>query len=76
MSQKPAEAGPEAERNRAKTLTVLANDRELIFAPHFPFPGVGYIEKDGDHSNGRRAENPGKTATDCFDAPPFAGRDC
>ena len=40
---------PEAEANRAKTLAMLAKDQELIFAPHFPFPGVGYIEKDGDH---------------------------
>jgi glyoxylase-like metal-dependent hydrolase (beta-lactamase superfamily II) len=40
---------PEAEQNRAKTLAALAKDQELIFAPHFPFPGVGYIQKDGDH---------------------------
>jgi glyoxylase-like metal-dependent hydrolase (beta-lactamase superfamily II) len=40
---------PEAEHNRAKTLAKLAKDHEMIFAPHFPFPGVGYIEKDGDH---------------------------
>ena len=40
---------PEAEANRAKTLGMLANDHELIFAPHFPFPGIGHIEKDGDH---------------------------
>jgi glyoxylase-like metal-dependent hydrolase (beta-lactamase superfamily II) len=40
---------PEAEQNRAKTLAKLAKDHEMIFAPHFPFPGVGYIEKDGDH---------------------------
>ncbi len=40
---------PEAEQNRAKTLAELAKDHEMIFAPHFPFPGVGHIEKDGDH---------------------------
>lgn len=40
---------PEAEQNRAKTLAKLAKDHEMIFAPHFPFPGVGHIEKDGDH---------------------------
>ncbi|OBQ57956.1 MBL fold metallo-hydrolase [Mesorhizobium erdmanii] len=40
---------PEAEQNRATTLAALAKDHEMIFAPHFPFPGVGYIEKDGDH---------------------------
>jgi glyoxylase-like metal-dependent hydrolase (beta-lactamase superfamily II) len=39
---------PEAEKNRAKTLAMLAKDQEMIFAPHFPFPGIGYIEKDGD----------------------------
>jgi glyoxylase-like metal-dependent hydrolase (beta-lactamase superfamily II) len=40
---------PEAEQNRAKTLGALAKDQEMIFAPHFPFPGIGHIEKDGDH---------------------------
>ncbi|MDE1994915.1 MAG: MBL fold metallo-hydrolase [Rhizobiaceae bacterium] len=40
---------PEAESNRAKTLSALAKSHEMIFAPHFPFPGVGYIEADGDH---------------------------
>ncbi|MBZ9678222.1 MBL fold metallo-hydrolase [Mesorhizobium sp. ES1-1] len=40
---------PQGEENRAKTLGMLAKDHELIFAPHFPFPGVGHIEADGDH---------------------------
>lgn len=40
---------PAAEANRAKTLSALVKSHELIFAPHFPFPGVGYIEADGDH---------------------------
>lgn len=40
---------PEGEQNKAKTLAMLAKDHEMIFAPHFPFPSVGYIEKDGDH---------------------------
>ena len=40
---------PEAEANRAKTLSALVKSHELIFAPHFPFPGVGYIKADGDH---------------------------
>ncbi len=40
---------PEAEQNRLKTLTTLAKSHERIFAPHFPFPGVGYIAAEGDH---------------------------
>ncbi|PZM14883.1 MBL fold metallo-hydrolase [Rhizobium tubonense] len=40
---------PEAERNRVKTLSTLAKSHERIFAPHFPFPGVGYISAEGDH---------------------------
>jgi glyoxylase-like metal-dependent hydrolase (beta-lactamase superfamily II) len=37
------------EKNRIDTLKKLAETRELIFAPHFPFPGVGHIQADGDH---------------------------
>ncbi len=34
--------------NRRATLTRLARSHEVIFAPHFPFPGVGMIEaRDG-----------------------------
>ncbi|MGY5810991.1 MBL fold metallo-hydrolase [Rhizobium sp. LEGMi198b] len=40
---------PEAEQNRVKTLNTLAKSHERIFAPHFPFPGVGYITAEGDH---------------------------
>ncbi|TCL64104.1 MBL fold metallo-hydrolase [Rhizobium sp. BK251] len=40
---------PEAEQNRVKTLSTLAKNKERIFAPHFPFPGVGYISAEGDH---------------------------
>ncbi|BCG85599.1 MBL fold metallo-hydrolase [Mesorhizobium sp. 113-3-9] len=49
---------PEAEHNRAKTLATLAKDHEMIFAPHFPFPGVGYIEKDGDHFKWAPSDKP------------------
>jgi len=36
--------------NRKTVLKEVAADRELIFAPHFPFPGVGYIvPKDGHY---------------------------
>lgn len=38
-----------AEKNRIKTLAKLAKNHETIFAPHFPFPGVGHIEAQGDH---------------------------
>lgn len=37
------------EENRLATLKKLAETHELIFAPHFPFPGVGHIQADGDH---------------------------
>ncbi|MGR9172897.1 MBL fold metallo-hydrolase [Hyphomicrobiales bacterium] len=40
---------PTGEKNRIGTLTTLAQSQELIFAPHFPFPGVGHIQSDGDH---------------------------
>lgn len=33
---------------RLATLKQLASDQELVFAPHFPFPGVGHIEASGD----------------------------
>jgi glyoxylase-like metal-dependent hydrolase (beta-lactamase superfamily II) len=33
--------------SRVATLTRLAKSHELIFAPHFPFPGVGRIEAAG-----------------------------
>ncbi|QKC94671.1 MBL fold metallo-hydrolase [Mesorhizobium sp. NZP2298] len=49
---------PEAEHSRAKTLATLAKDHEMIFAPHFPFPGVGYIEKDGDHFKWAPSDKP------------------
>ena len=37
-----------AEAARGDTLKQLASDQELVFSPHFPFPGVGYIEAAGD----------------------------
>ena len=33
---------------RAQTLKQLAADQELVFSPHFPFPGVGHVEAAGD----------------------------
>ena len=37
-----------AKTTRFDTLTRLAKDQELVYAPHFPFPGVGYVTADGD----------------------------
>jgi glyoxylase-like metal-dependent hydrolase (beta-lactamase superfamily II) len=34
--------------SRAETLARLSSTQELVFAPHFPFPGVGHVEKAGD----------------------------
>ena len=36
-----------AKTTRRATLTRLAKDQELVYAPHFPFPGVGHIVADG-----------------------------
>ena len=33
---------------RVTTLKQLAADQELIFSPHFPFPGVGHVEAAGE----------------------------
>jgi len=32
---------------RKATLARLAKDRELVFSPHFPYPGVGHVATDG-----------------------------
>jgi glyoxylase-like metal-dependent hydrolase (beta-lactamase superfamily II) len=37
------------EQSRVEMLTKLGKSQETIFAPHFPFPGVGKIEPQGDH---------------------------
>ena len=34
---------------RVATLTRLSKSHEMVFAPHFPFPGVGHVEAQGDH---------------------------
>ncbi len=36
-----------AKKTRATTLARLASDQELVFSPHFPFPGVGHVATDG-----------------------------
>jgi glyoxylase-like metal-dependent hydrolase (beta-lactamase superfamily II) len=38
----------EGEATRHRELSKLAATQELIFAPHFPFPGVGRIERSGN----------------------------
>ena len=35
--------------SRIAVLTRLSRSHEMVFAPHFPFPGVGQIETQGDH---------------------------
>jgi glyoxylase-like metal-dependent hydrolase (beta-lactamase superfamily II) len=39
---------PLAKNTRHDTLARLAQDQELVYAPHFPFPGVGHIVANGD----------------------------
>lgn len=36
-----------ADQNRMKTLAEVAKSKETVYAPHFPFPGIGHIEADG-----------------------------
>ena len=38
-----------AAASRVAMLAQLAKSQETIFAPHFPFPGVGKIKTQGDH---------------------------
>jgi glyoxylase-like metal-dependent hydrolase (beta-lactamase superfamily II) len=38
----------QAKATRTKTLAALAASHELIYAPHFPFPGVGHIVAAAD----------------------------
>jgi glyoxylase-like metal-dependent hydrolase (beta-lactamase superfamily II) len=40
--------GPMAEATRRKVFDMAAADRTPIVGYHYPFPGVGYIEKAGD----------------------------
>ena len=53
-----------AKASRRETLTELAKDHELVFAPHFPYPGVGTVVASGDgfawHPADLKAK-PGKT---------------
>jgi glyoxylase-like metal-dependent hydrolase (beta-lactamase superfamily II) len=37
-----------AKATRSKTLAALAASHELVYAPHFPFPGVGHIVANAD----------------------------
>jgi hypothetical protein len=42
------DADPAAGRaTRLRELARLAADHQLIFAPHFPFPGVGHVARSG-----------------------------
>ena len=38
----------EGVRTRRRELSRLATTHELVFVPHFPFPGVGRIERTGE----------------------------
>lgn len=42
--------GAQGRANRKALLAKLAADHERIFAPHFPYPGVGFVEKTGEGS--------------------------
>jgi len=39
--------GAEAKATRTGELKELASSQELVFSPHFPYPGVGHIESAG-----------------------------
>lgn len=38
----------EAKQSRRALLTELAKSKETVFAPHFPYPGIGHVEAKGD----------------------------
>ena len=38
---------PQAKATRRTTFARLAASHELVFAPHFPYPGMGYIVTAG-----------------------------
>lgn len=38
----------EAKASRRALLTELAKSKETLFAPHFPYPGIGHVEAKGD----------------------------
>ena len=40
--------GAQGVASRLKTLDMLASQRVPLVAYHFPFPGVGYVGKQGD----------------------------
>lgn len=48
-----------AESSRRAMLTQLSKSHETIFAPHFPFPGVGRIATEGDHFKWQPTLKPG-----------------
>jgi glyoxylase-like metal-dependent hydrolase (beta-lactamase superfamily II) len=37
-----------AKKTRQSTLAHLASDQELVFSPHFPYPGVGHVVTAGN----------------------------
>jgi hypothetical protein len=39
--------GPMAEQTRHKVFDMLSAEKMLLQGFHFPFPGLGHIEKDG-----------------------------
>lgn len=39
---------PTAEASRRALLQRVADQRLKIFAPHFPYPGLGYVRREGD----------------------------
>jgi glyoxylase-like metal-dependent hydrolase (beta-lactamase superfamily II) len=51
--------GPLATKVRRVRLEKLAKDKELVFAPHFPFPSVGYVTAQ-DGAFAWKAQVPGE----------------
>jgi glyoxylase-like metal-dependent hydrolase (beta-lactamase superfamily II) len=52
-----------ARASRRETLSELAKDHETVFAPHFPYPGVGTVVASGDGFTWKPADlaaKPGK----------------
>jgi hypothetical protein len=39
---------PAATRQRRRVYDLVDRERYAVFAYHFPFPGLGYLKRDGD----------------------------
>jgi glyoxylase-like metal-dependent hydrolase (beta-lactamase superfamily II) len=48
-----------AKKSREALLSDLSKSHERVFSPHFPYPGVGTVESEGDHFRWQPTLKPG-----------------